>query len=146
MKFEIWETGDGKKIPVAEMSDDHVINAYRCLDRRCCRNHEVSAFYLSPVFGPRGEMAQDAAEQEMMQIRGEQPEISGWLKAFKAEIVRRGLELPERSSPRPLPKVKKAEQVLDSDGRKIGTIYELEENKNRKQTCKPDFDTDDLPF
>jgi hypothetical protein len=71
-----WVDASGKEWRLDEMTDNHLINAYRMVGRI------ASDYYRGP--GPRGEMAQDAYEQELATVELAENELAH-------EIRRRGL-------------------------------------------------------
>lgn len=61
--MKVWTTKDGRRIPLHEMTDDHVLNAMRFLARAHRRYVDSIVFFGIPE--AIGEMARVAAEQEV---------------------------------------------------------------------------------
>ena len=86
-----WTTRDGKKMRVDAMSDSHLLNAIKCMERNAKRYYdEVTSDY--PCF--QGEMAQDYAEAQWDAVasggwEGLLPEAYYWLEE---ERNKRGLK------------------------------------------------------
>jgi hypothetical protein len=62
----VWNTNDGRAIPIAELDDDHLVNICHWLRRRIIplfREH-LSRLYSAANPEMMGEMARDALEQE----------------------------------------------------------------------------------
>jgi len=86
----IWNTQDGRQIPVEKMSDDHVRNSYQMMKRNGFVSMKTLMFYLiGPQ--PRGEMAQMAVEHEMDRMF-DKP-TSKWIDVFEDEAKRRGIAI-----------------------------------------------------
>ncbi len=61
MRYPVWKTKSGEKIPINKMDDRHLLNSIRFLERRA--SHLKLRLYSSyPEMN--GEMAQYCAEQE----------------------------------------------------------------------------------
>lgn len=56
-----WKTKDGRVLLVREMTDSHLMNTIRLLERCYAVNLSV---YLAPGLGPQGDAAQDAFDAE----------------------------------------------------------------------------------
>jgi hypothetical protein len=67
----VWVTKDGRKIPVREMTNEHLTNAIRFLQRAHARYVE---FVMDNMPQLNGEMAQYYAEQEWLEAAGSRPE------------------------------------------------------------------------
>ena len=61
---KVWRTKDGRRIPLREMTDEHLANVMQFLRRAHCRYVDTVTFYGIP--GTIGEFALEAAEQEMV--------------------------------------------------------------------------------
>lgn len=61
-----WKTKDGQIIPIRKLTDDHLENILSLLIRHAVvKRCQTELAYLRPAFGgPRGDMAQDAFDQE----------------------------------------------------------------------------------
>lgn len=75
----IWTTRDGRRIPISQMSDRHVMNTYKMLIRVGMPDY--------PSF--QGEMAQMMAEDEWERASSEYQET---VYIFEREINKRGLD------------------------------------------------------
>lgn len=107
----IWTTKDGRKVPVELMTNDHLLNAWKFLDRKETKVREAEMFYNHPVWGPRGEMAQEAAEQAMGHAYDVQAVCLYWMKIFEEEMKRRDIAVPTRSVPQGPPEVEIVEDL-----------------------------------
>ena len=130
---QVWTTKDGRKIPVNEMGDTHLINAWKFLDRKETKVREAEMFYNHPIWGPRGEMAQEAAEQAMGQAYDVQAVCSYWMKIFEKEMKKRDIVVPPRSVPQGPPEV----EVIEDLG--FATIARIK----RKEPARRAFDFKD---
>lgn len=72
----IWMTKDGKKIKISDMSDGHLINSVRLLQRTVGKmrlGHQLSGFsILNFVNGEMAEMAIENALQQEMEMDDEE--------------------------------------------------------------------------
>ena len=72
----IWMTKDGKKIKISDMSDGHLINSVRLLQRTVGKmrlGHQLSGFsMLNFVNGEMAEMAIENALQQEMEMDDEE--------------------------------------------------------------------------
>jgi hypothetical protein len=66
---EIWTTRDGRRVLVMDMSDEHLMNTIRMLERNYAGI--LQTYLRGPE--PHGEMAQDAFESELMHLTNEGP-------------------------------------------------------------------------
>ena len=69
-----WTTKSGTKIRICDMSDSHLLNTVAMLERNASRylEHSIDALgHFSMML--QGEMAQDAAEQELDRLVEEDP-------------------------------------------------------------------------
>lgn len=82
----IWTTKSGEKLRIVDMTDSHLVNTIRMLERKCV-NHDTMIY---PSFG--GEMAQYYAEQEFFEDMGK-PAFPPQYPHLCAEADRRGLKL-----------------------------------------------------
>ena len=115
----VWVTRSGELVPLAIMSERHMLNIYRKFATELKEMKECTAFYMHPVWGPRGEMAQEAAEQEMEHMWDRQYIVAGVVNTIKEWISKRGFELPDIGEPKPLPKV----ELIEST--ELGNIYRI---------------------
>lgn len=90
---EVWTTKDGKRIPVREMGDLHLLNAYRKIQ---VSDGSIDPLSASSVFSPDSEAAyqidskignEDIFDQS---LAGSDP-MNRWRRILKREIKRRGL-------------------------------------------------------
>lgn len=89
-KHRIWTCRDGTTIPLSNMSDQHLTNAYRMLRRKGFVSERTFWFYMRDK-GPNGDMAQDAFQQEIEQVLDSQ--VSPWLDVLEVEIKRRSIDV-----------------------------------------------------
>lgn len=84
-----WTTKGGKTIKITDMTDSHLMNTIRFIERQYAR---TIGFYLcSP--GPQGEMAQDAFDREFDQL--DEEGVSGFNEKYDyltEEADRRGID------------------------------------------------------
>ena len=62
--YEIWQTKNGKEIPIKEMTTRHIKNCLKLLHKNGFVSAKTQKFYLS-CSEPSGEMAQDAFQREL---------------------------------------------------------------------------------
>ena len=60
MNEKIWTTKEGKKIRISILEDRHLMNIIKLIERQYART--IGSYLVGPQ--PRGEMAQDAFDQE----------------------------------------------------------------------------------
>lgn len=89
-KQKIWTQADGTPIAIKDMSNRHLLNAYRLLLRKGFIGLRTFACYMSE--GPSGEMAQIAFEAEQQEAWNRP--VSPFVDLFEDEIKARKLELP----------------------------------------------------
>jgi len=74
-----WQTKDGYKVKVKDLTDKHLVNIIRMLRRYCEQLNSVESFKLScAAASMRGEMAQDCLDRE----------------SFRAELIQPGERWP----------------------------------------------------
>lgn len=127
----IWTTKDGRDIPLSKMTTLHLLNAHRFVRRKLVKAQECTAFYLHPVWGPQGEMAQDAAGQAMEQIWNEEMRVRVVERILHDELDRRGSAPLPIEEPRKLPEPKLVETL--EHGRIYQIVKEEEEKDVRRQ-------------
>ncbi len=115
----VWVTRNGELVPLAIMSERHMLNIYRKYATELKKMKECTAFYMHPVWGPRGEMAQYYAEQEMEHMWDRQYIIADIVSMTKEWIGKRGFELPDVGEPKPPPKAELVEST------ELGNIYKI---------------------
>lgn len=80
----VWTTKEGKRIPISKMSDSHLLNTIKFLERKS------DAFdIIPPMF--QGEMAQYYADQEYDDAMEHRMEILGMVELMKVEANKRGI-------------------------------------------------------
>lgn len=119
-----WTTSDGREVLVSEMTDRHLINALKWLQRHIQEIDDATDFYFHPFWGPRGEMAQYYAEQEMEQAWERQGAFKAWHKILTEEVEQRGLTVPSPPAAKPPPEPESIE-VIDLPGGGQATIARL---------------------
>ena len=89
-KSKIWKTRGGKKIPISEMTDSHLLNTIRFLQR--AHQEAISAGY--DVLGMlHGEMAVESVEQELHRLQEDGPaSIAPLYEDLVREALRRRLK------------------------------------------------------
>jgi hypothetical protein len=87
-----WTTREGERIPIAEMSNRHLLNARRMMERGGFVGVSTIAAYLFGP-GPNGDAAQEAFDSELSQLAG--APISPLVDALDLEIKRRCLKIRE---------------------------------------------------
>lgn len=121
MKELVWRTRNGKSIPVADMTNRHLINTVKFLQRRLAEIAEATAFWCHPFWGPQGEHAQDAAEQEMEAMWEKEEILEAWVVELSAELLRRQLDIP-KPPPRKRPPEPKSIKTVELSGGGSATI------------------------
>lgn len=82
-QYEVWTTKDGRKVPVREMTDLHLLHTIRAIvEGRLFPGIHLMDDGFFPIPDEAADIAAEAAEQE----RGR------WLTVFQAEAIRRGLD------------------------------------------------------
>jgi hypothetical protein len=114
-----WTTKEGIKIPITEMTNRHLLFAERMIANNIVKYEECIEFYVHPVFGPHGEMAQDSAEREMEEVYDRLFSAHVWSSILKAEIKRRMLTALPHKLHRILPTATLVDDL------EIGRIYKL---------------------
>jgi len=113
----VWTTREGEQIRLEDIMNRHLLNIARYLDRQICECRSATALYVHPVLGPHGEMAQMDADHAMEQIWEQERVFISSLRVIEKEIIRRGLPLPFRTQPEPLPNYELVEVTV------LGRIY-----------------------
>ena len=97
IKEHIWTTKDGRKIPVTEMTDNHLLNAHRMVREKLIdiENFQRNAW----IFAPSPDtMAYDDFEAAYEDSFDRHVIYSAWTEILGREIHRRGLtELEPRN-------------------------------------------------
>lgn len=87
----LWETKSGDYIWVDEMTDSHLLNAYRMVLRmKVAAQAEDSAIWSMSF---QGEMAQDAQDIAINRSSERLGQIYGWEEVFAEEIKYRNLKV-----------------------------------------------------
>jgi len=90
-KTGIWTTRDGRKIPVTEMTDNHLLNAHRMVREKLIdiENFQRNGF----IFAPNEDtMAYDDFETAYLDSFERYGCLSVWVEILANEIERRGLK------------------------------------------------------
>ena len=91
MPVVTWTTKDGRKIPIRKLTDTHLVNIIRMLERN--HEHNIEAAW-SAAFSFNGEMAQMVAENAAEDLAWHGPEASYPIyDHLYTEAIRRNLEL-----------------------------------------------------
>lgn len=93
-----WKTKDGREIPIKDLGDGHLENILNLLIRHAVvKRCQTELAYLRPAFGgPRGDMAQDAFDQEfdgICQLTTEDYFLPIWWD-LEAEAKKREIKIP----------------------------------------------------
>jgi len=97
----IWTTREGKRIPIEDLEDDHLINIMRYINRRCCLAVINELGRLESYIEQAPDGAAYAAEQERNELLAKPTLIlEGYerkrYEALLAEMIKRGLyDYPE---------------------------------------------------
>lgn len=86
-----WKTKDGRLIAVKDMSNSHVLNTHRYMQRRLAELTSLLAKAWSFLTTLSGEMAQECMEREIDVMEDRQCNIQTWVWAFEEEIDKRKL-------------------------------------------------------
>jgi hypothetical protein len=87
----IWNTKDGRSIPVNCMTERHIINTYRFLERTLDTIQEnISAAYM---YAPSGDMAEYYWNQDVDFLHENSAYVNQWLRIFDQEMSDRGIKL-----------------------------------------------------
>ena len=94
---KLWKTKDGRKIRICDMSDSHLINTIKFLNRAAenVRNEEINAAE-SMSFSLQGEMALDAIDAEIRWLYDSRPDAANYWRIYKNlmdDVYRRNLKL-----------------------------------------------------
>lgn len=90
----VWRTKDGRKIIITDMTDDHAFNSLRMVQRRIASLQLLSLEVFPP---PR-----DGAEDYGGDFTVVPLEVCRfWVRAFRAELTRRGFKFPGEAVPQP---------------------------------------------
>lgn len=97
MRTKLWKTRDGTKIRIMDMTDSHLLNAYRTLIRFGIAKKDAEELAHLSGGQPSGEMAQDAFDAGFDELlksdwTDHAPDI--W-EDLQAEIFHRELKEPE---------------------------------------------------
>lgn len=115
-----WITKEGKKMRVEDMGDNHLLNSHRMLRKQEVEFQECEMMYLHPFWGPRGDMAQLAAEQDMDREFEVSMIRTHYIRKMDSIIKERGLTPKPVNPPKKPPKIKSVEHLENA------TICELE--------------------
>ena len=87
---KVWRTKDGRRIPLREMTDDHVMHAMGHL-RRAHLRYITSLVYLG-IPDDIGELAREAAEEERAEaLESKVDDLFPIFDDLMTEAIRRGL-------------------------------------------------------
>lgn len=87
----IWTTKDGKKIPVTEMTNPHLLNTHRFVNDRLIEveNFQHNAYIFAPSEDTIAYDDFEAALEDSYEVHGD---IAVLVNIFVGEIQKRGLE------------------------------------------------------
>ncbi len=92
-RYRVWKTKDGRLIKIKDMTDRHLINIIKFLEKRTQFLNSRALQYYSTCMQPSGEMAQMAFEQEAeAQISAEPSDRYSIYIFLIEEAIRRGLD------------------------------------------------------
>lgn len=96
---KLWTTKDSSKLRICDMSDEHLLNTIRMLQRFGETQRINATVFYTTCLGPQGEMAQDCFNQEFDTVLESTfedyvPEI---YRNLVEDAERRGLEIPIQS-------------------------------------------------
>lgn len=92
MATACWTTRDGRKIPIGDMTDAHLLNAIRMV-RRTFDREMLAACAIAGKFDPEG-MAADCIDREIQVMEDAGPRaVCREYDALADEAGRRGLDL-----------------------------------------------------
>jgi hypothetical protein len=83
-----WTCKDGHEIEVADMTDKHLLNAYKMLKNKGAVSPKTLAYYLTCKM-PNGEMAKIAFDEEFNMLLD--APVSEFVDIFEDEIKKRQL-------------------------------------------------------
>jgi hypothetical protein len=74
---KLWKTKDGQKVRICDMSDDHLINTIKMLERIAKQiwHYELATAYSAANF-LQGEMAIDSADGHIRHLEEEGPDVT----------------------------------------------------------------------
>lgn len=94
----VWVTKDGQRLRIRAMDTGHIVNCARLLER-----YQEARILRLGKFGSglHGDIAQDDFDRHFEQILeegfGEDDPVEQYLDSFRAELLRRGHEIPDRN-------------------------------------------------
>ena len=91
---KIWTTGKGKKVPICDMCNRHLLNAIKYLEKRA-EGVEDELLKNAYNFNPIGEIAEITIENELLNIQENGVDvghISPFYNDLCAEALSRGLK------------------------------------------------------
>jgi hypothetical protein len=83
-----WRTKEGDQIPIDKLTDDHLRNILKMIERRY--NEELDRA-ISEAAGLQGDIATYYADQAVTALASCRPEYTETYKELKAEAIKRGL-------------------------------------------------------
>ncbi len=139
LRNQIWQTRDGKKIPLIDMDDEHLLNAHRLTKEKYLQILEDILFCFSPFAPSEDTIAHEHMEQALDDDYTILFAFHSAGNALRKEIDRRGLiPKPIRTKHKPLPQV-----TTVIDGREIGAsggcIMKLEHQPEEEYDHKIPF-------
>ena len=106
-----WKTADGRIIPISKMTDSHLLNAHRYIRKGELCLDEMREAEFHPVFGPRGDGATWAFEQELEELEMFVISAGPYKEAMSEEIEKRGLKPLSLPDKRKLPEFELVEDM-----------------------------------
>lgn len=139
LKNKVWKTRDGKRIPLPDMQDEHLLNAHRLTKEKYLETLEDISFCFSPFAPGEDTIAHEHMEQALEDDYNRLSRLHYIGKILRQEIYRRGLTPKSmRNKHQPLPQVKRV-----IDGRDVGAsggcIMELEHQSEEDYDAKIPF-------
>ena len=106
MEKAIWITQNGRKIPIDQMTNNHLLNTHRFVRRKLVEANELEMFAYSPFAPSEGTIAADDLEKCLNDLWEQKFALSSWEERIDKDIARRNLEPLYVDPPKPMPKIK----------------------------------------
>ena len=139
LQNNVWKARDGKKIPLSQMCNQHLLNAHRLTKEKYLETLESISFCFSPFAPSEDTIAHDDMEKVLYHDYVTLSRLHSIGSTLREEIDRRALKPKKmRTKHQPLPQVKRV-----IDGRDIGAsggcLMELQHQSEEDYDAKIPF-------
>jgi len=130
-----WTTRDGETVAIKDMKDNHLLNTCRFMENKTVALGNMYRYADHPIWGPRGDGAQMAFQNELSDMEEQSWAVYHWIHALSDEIQKRGLEKLACKKPLEMPE---GELVEDTGHGQIWKLKKCNDDPYQNVDMTPD--------